>query len=67
MGSALPGTDRTGLKAVLPLAVHNKWVVLHDPGGPPNAAEVLLLVAGEPTPPCVSDSTTMSADAYPSC
>ncbi|OOK77335.1 hypothetical protein BZL29_3562 [Mycobacterium kansasii] len=46
VGSALPGTDRTGLKAVLPLAVHNKWVVLHDPGGPPNAAEVLLLVGG---------------------
>ncbi|EOO4162375.1 hypothetical protein KVS15_RS26455, partial [Escherichia coli] len=38
--------DRTGLKAVLPLAVHNKWVVLHDPGGPPDAAEVLLLVGG---------------------
>lgn len=46
VGSALPGTDRTGLKAVLPLAVHNKWVVLHDPGGPPDAAEVLLLVGG---------------------
>jgi hypothetical protein len=31
---------------VLPLAVHNKWVLLHDPAGPSNAAEVLLLVAG---------------------
>ncbi|WP_255245995.1 vWA domain-containing protein [Mycobacterium persicum] len=46
VGSALPGTDRTGLKAVLPLAVHNKWVVLHDPGGPPNKADVLLLAGG---------------------
>ena len=34
VGSALPATDRSGLRAVLPLAVHNKWVVLHDPRGP---------------------------------
>jgi hypothetical protein len=46
VGSELPGTDPSGLRAVLPLAVHNKWVLLHDPGGPSNAAEVLLLVAG---------------------
>jgi hypothetical protein len=46
VGSELPGTDRSGLRAVLPLAVHNKWVLLHDPAGPSNAAEVLLLVAG---------------------
>jgi hypothetical protein len=46
VGSELPGTDRSGLRAVLPLAVHNKWVLLHDPGGPSNAAEVLLLAAG---------------------
>jgi hypothetical protein len=46
VGSELPGTDRSGLRAVLPLAVHNKWVLLHDPGGPSKAAEVLLLVAG---------------------
>jgi hypothetical protein len=46
VGSELPGTDRSGLRAVLPLAVHNKWVLLHDPAGPANAAEVLLLVAG---------------------
>ncbi|AHC24151.2 MULTISPECIES: hypothetical protein [Mycobacteriaceae] len=45
-GSELPGTDDSGLRAVLPLAVHNKWVVLHDPHGPANAAEILLLVAG---------------------
>ena len=46
VGSALPATDRSGLRAVLPLAVHNKWVVLHDPRGPANVAEVLLLVGG---------------------
>jgi hypothetical protein len=46
VGSEFPGTDRSGLRAVLPLAVHNTWVLLQDPGGPPNAAEVLLLVAG---------------------
>jgi hypothetical protein len=45
-GSTLPGTDRSGLLAVLPLAVHNTWVVLHDPTGPADAAEVLLLVGG---------------------
>jgi hypothetical protein len=46
VGSELPGTDSGGLHAVLPLAVHNKWVVLHDPRGPADAAEVLMLVAG---------------------
>ena len=46
VGSELPATDRSGLRAVLPLAVHNKWVVLHDPRGPANVAEVLLLVGG---------------------
>ncbi|MET4429531.1 hypothetical protein ABIA65_002835 [Mycolicibacterium sp. 624] len=45
-GSALPGTDRSGLHAVLPLAVHNNWVILHDPDGPAGEAEVLLLVGG---------------------
>ncbi|MGO9350748.1 MAG: VWA domain-containing protein [Mycobacterium sp.] len=46
VGSRIPGTDRTGLRAVLPLAVHNTWVLLHDPQGPASAAEVLLLVGG---------------------
>jgi len=46
VGSELPASDRGGLRAVLPLAVHNKWVVLHDPRGPANIAEVLLLVGG---------------------
>jgi hypothetical protein len=45
-GSELPATDAGGLRAVLPLAVHNKWVVLHDPRGPADVAEVLLLVGG---------------------
>jgi hypothetical protein len=46
IGSALPATNRGGLRAVLPLAVHNSWVVLHDADGPAGAAEVLLLVGG---------------------
>jgi hypothetical protein len=46
VGSQLPGSDKTGLRAVLPLAVHNTWVLLHDPHGPQDHAEVLLLVAG---------------------
>lgn len=46
VSSELPGSDESGLRAVLPLAVHNKWVVLHDPHGPANVADVLLLVAG---------------------
>jgi hypothetical protein len=45
-GSTIPGTDAGGLRAVLPLAVHNTWVVLHDPEGPADSAEVLLLVGG---------------------
>jgi hypothetical protein len=45
-GSQLPSCDSSGLRAVLPLAVHNTWVVLHDPQGPTAAAEVLLLVGG---------------------
>ncbi|MCB0950866.1 MAG: VWA domain-containing protein [Mycobacterium sp.] len=46
VGSQVPGSDHTGLHAVLPLAVHNKWVVVHDPRGPANRAEILLLVSG---------------------
>ncbi|HTM85364.1 MAG TPA: VWA domain-containing protein, partial [Mycobacterium sp.] len=46
-GSELPSTDASGLQAVLPLAVHGTWVVLHDPDGAPNRAEVLLMVAGQ--------------------
>lgn len=37
-------------QARLPLAVHNTWVLLHDPGGPPDAGTALLLVAGDAGP-----------------
>jgi hypothetical protein len=40
-------TDRTGLRAILPLAVHNHWVVLHAPGAPSTTASVLVLIAGD--------------------
>ncbi len=43
--NATPATDRKG-NARLPLAVHNSWVVLHDPTGPADRASVLLLVGG---------------------
>ena len=46
VGSPPPGADASGLRAVLPLAVHNTWVVLHDPAGPATAAQLLLLVGG---------------------
>jgi hypothetical protein len=46
VGSQLPASDPSGLRAVLPLAVHNTWVVLHNPRGPANVADVLLLVGG---------------------
>jgi len=36
-----------GTEARLPLAVHNTWVVLHDPAGPPEEAEVLVLASGD--------------------
>lgn len=45
--SEMPSTDNTGLQAVLPLAVHGKWVVLHDPRGSANHAEVVLMVVGQ--------------------
>lgn len=46
-GSAEPSTDHRHTSAVLPLGVHNHWVVLHTPGTPANTAEVLLLIAGD--------------------
>lgn len=46
-GSDMPSTDDTGLRAVLPLAVHGTWVVLHDPAGAANRADVLLMVHGQ--------------------
>jgi hypothetical protein len=41
-----PESDRA-LAAVLPLVVHGCWLVLHDPLGPPDRAEVLLLFRGD--------------------
>ncbi len=46
-GSELPSTDESGVQAVLPLAVHGKWVLLHDPRGPQDRAEVLIMVGGQ--------------------
>ncbi len=43
-----PHGDRAA--AHLPLAVHNKWVVLHDPHGPRDRAEVLVLLGAEASP-----------------
>lgn len=47
--SSTPAVDRNR-DARLPLAVHNSWVVLHDPAGPADMASVLLLVGGSATP-----------------
>jgi hypothetical protein len=41
----VPHGDR--LAAHLPLAVHNKWVLLHDPAGHPDRAEVLVLLGAD--------------------
>lgn len=46
---AEPGVDRRTGGARLPLAIHNNWVVLHDPDGPANLATVLLLVGADAT------------------
>lgn len=40
-----PGRD-----ARLPLAVHNTWVVQHDPAGPPERAELLIFIGADLTP-----------------
>lgn len=37
-------------QARLPLAVHNNWVLLHDPAGAPDAGTVILLVEGTSGP-----------------
>lgn len=46
VGSAQPGTDRSGVNARLPLAVHNHWAVLRDAGADPGTCYVLVLVNG---------------------
>lgn len=43
--SVSPHTDRSGKRALLPLAIHNKWVVLHSPGTSQHT--VLLLVSAD--------------------
>jgi len=48
--SEVPAFRSGGRQALLPLAVHNRWVVLHHPAGPPDVAEVLLLVGGDTQP-----------------
>ena len=47
---ASPSTSAKGTTARLPLAVHNNWVVFHQPGRPEASAEVLLLIGGTSTP-----------------
>lgn len=49
-GSASPSTDASGVRARLPLAVHNTWVVLHPDGAPGDTAQLLVLVGGDATP-----------------
>lgn len=44
---AIPNSARAGTSARLPLAVHNHWVVLSEPGSPQNQAQVLLLLDGD--------------------
>jgi hypothetical protein len=45
--SAHPGTDKTGVRARLPLAVHNHWIVLRAVGADPTRAFILLLASGD--------------------
>lgn len=45
--SHTPSTHGKNLAARLPLAVHNSWVVFHDPTGSEDRADVLLLVGGD--------------------
>lgn len=53
-------------EARLPLAIHNTWLVLHDPTGPADQAEVLVLVSGDdPTGRLRSRLETTIADHLP--
>jgi hypothetical protein len=42
-----PAADRSGVRARLPLAVHNSWVVAHTPGAPASAATLLVLLGAD--------------------
>jgi len=57
--SAPTATDRSGVRALLPLAVHNTWTVLHTPGAPASQASVLVLIGGDLGP---SDVATIEDD-----
>jgi hypothetical protein len=46
ISGATPAADRSGLRAVLPLAVHNNWVLLRTPGTPADRAQLLVLLGG---------------------
>lgn len=45
-----PSPYGPGRDARLPLAVHNTWVVQHDPAGPPERAELLIFIGADLTP-----------------
>lgn len=47
---AYPSTIKGGLRARLPLAVHNNWIVAHAPGAPASEAQVTVLVGGAASP-----------------
>lgn len=49
VSSTDPAPHGDHLRARLPLAVHNTWVVLHDAAGAPERAEVIVLVSSEAT------------------
>jgi hypothetical protein len=41
-----PGTDRTRLRARLPLDIHNHWVLMRTPGEPADHARLMVLLGG---------------------
>ncbi len=49
ISSASPATDRSGVRAVLPLAIHGNWVLLRSPGAPADRARLLVLLGGNDT------------------
>lgn len=54
-GSVPPGTDRSGVNARLPLAVHNHWAVFRDLVAEPGTCYVLVLASGTATAPQKKD------------
>lgn len=45
MEHSISGAD-SSMPARLPLDVHNKWLLLRTPGGPPDQVEILVLLSG---------------------